>query len=132
MRVDCALLSDATTVREGLLHILGGGITRVTPPSYPHVFVGALALRIMLHPTEAGSSHNLQIVLQDSDGKRLLELAADFQAEAAPDLAVNEEIALPLSLGFSAQLERPGGYSFEVLTDTNHQTTVQFWGMDPT
>lgn len=30
MRVDCALLCDAASVREGLLNILGGGITRVT------------------------------------------------------------------------------------------------------
>jgi hypothetical protein len=37
MRLTAAILCDAATVRDGLLNVLSGGLTRIERPSYPNV-----------------------------------------------------------------------------------------------
>ena len=126
MKLDCALLCDAVTAREGLLNVLGAGITRVTHDSYPAQFDGGLALRIMLHPTETGRSHGLQVILQTEDGRRLAELNGQFQSDLPGDMAPGEEVSLPLAMQFQGPLPVPGAYSFELLIDDHHQVSVPF------
>lgn len=128
MRIDCALLCDAATVREGLLHILGGGITRVQRPSYPAPLGMTLAMRILVHPTEFDRAHQLEVQLQGEDGQRVAGLDATFQAGNSGDLAPGEEASLALPLAFPevVQLPSPGRYSFELLIDGIHQATVPF------
>lgn len=127
MQISVALLCDAVTAREGLLNILAGGITRTTHPSYPAQFEGGLALRIMVHPTEAQTAHAIQIILQDADGKRLAEINGQFQSEGEPkDLLPGEELSLPLAMNFQMEIPNPGQYSFEVLIDNIHQASLPF------
>lgn len=125
MEVDCALLCDAVTVREGLLNILGGGITRLNRPSYPTQWNGGLALRILVHPTEGGSPHTIQVLMQDEDGSRLSEIQAAFeQMGTSPDIAPGEQLSLPIAIQFDAAIPAPGAYSFEVLIDGHHKVSV--------
>ena len=128
MRVDCALLCDAATVREGLLHILGGGVTRATRASFPAPLGLTLAVRILVHPTEADRSHQLQIRLQGEDGQRVAELTAEFSVNEAGELAPGEHVSIPIPLNLppAVMLPGPGGYSFELLIDGIHQTSVPF------
>ena len=44
MRIDTALLCDAATERDGLLNVLGGGITVATRPEFPAPLGMTLAL----------------------------------------------------------------------------------------
>jgi hypothetical protein len=129
VRVDTALVCDAVSVREGLLNVLGGGVTRLNPPTYPHAFQGALALRLIAHPTEAATPHGFRIVLQTEDGKRLVEIGGDMETQPADNLEPGEELAIPLGLNFNVSVPSPGGYSFEVLIDGIHQTTLPFRAM---
>jgi hypothetical protein len=131
MKLDCALLCDAVTVREGLLHVLGGGITRVTNVTYPAEFVGALAMRILLHQTEAGADHSLQVILQTEDGDRLVEMTGGFRTELPPDLAPGEDLPIPMAMAFQGPLPSPGSYSFELLIDNVHQVTVPLRAVTP-
>jgi hypothetical protein len=129
MRVDTALLCDAATVREGLLHILGGGITTVVRTEYPAELGVTLALRIMVHPTEAEHPHQLQIVLQGQDGEKVTEVRAEVQAETPPDgLEPGDEAELLIPWDFPGRpkLQGPGRYSMELLIDGVHQGTVPF------
>jgi hypothetical protein len=115
-------------VREQLLHILGGGITRVAREEYPAPLGMALALRVMLHPTEVDASHKLRVLLQDEDGKPVAEIGAEFGIQdVGEDVQPGEEIslALPLLL-YDLPLPAPGAYSFELLIDGIHQTAVPF------
>ncbi|MBV9142931.1 MAG: hypothetical protein JO115_18800 [Pseudonocardiales bacterium] len=130
MRLDCALLCDAATVREGLLHILGGGITRIARPEpYPVALDVFLALRIVVDPGESKRSHQSQILLQSDEGKAIAELRIEFavgpgnKSEHRP----GEEIALPIAARLHGiGVPAPGAYSFEVLIDGIHQSTVPF------
>ena len=130
MRVDCALLSDSVTVREGLLHILGGGITRIRRPEYPAQLGLALAVRIMVHPTEAEDGHQLRLILQAGDGQAVMQLQATFGIGKPDDALPGEELAVSLPVPmYDLALPAPGSYSFELLIDGIHQTSVPFVAM---
>jgi hypothetical protein len=129
MRVDTALLCDAATVREGLLHILGGGITHIVRPEYPAELGVTLALRIMVHPTEVDHPHQLQIILQGEDGQQVTEVRAQVQAEPPPDgLEAGDEgeLLIPWNFPGRPKLPAPGRYSMELLIDGVHQRSVPF------
>jgi hypothetical protein len=129
MRVTTALLCDAATVREGLLNVLAGGVTRVNAPVYPFQYEGALAVVFTAHPTEASKEHDFQVILQSEDGQRVAELGGQMQAQPGPDLQPGEEMTIPVVLKFGQVLPAPGRYSFEVLIDGVHQVTVPFGAM---
>lgn len=129
MRIDCALLCDAATVREGLLHILGGGVTQIARPEYPAPVGLTLALRVAVHPSEAGSQHRLEAQLVDFDGHRLIEIDVDFAPSVNQDPNdLGEEIGVNIPLNFPPQavLNGPGRYSVEILIDGIHQVSIPF------
>src|SRR5207302_949196 len=70
MQVVTALLCDYASVREGLLNILGGGVNRLWRAELPAPLNLSMALMVDLHPQEVGSSHDLQVAVQDDDGRR--------------------------------------------------------------
>lgn len=127
MRIDCALLCDSVTIREGLLHILGGGITRANREEFPAPLNLALALRIMVHPTEAEHTHELAVLLLAEDGQRIAELGIQFGINEPSALEPAEEASLPIALSLhTVLLPHEGPYSFELLIDGIHQGTVPF------
>jgi hypothetical protein len=130
VKVDSALLCDAATVREGLLHILGGGITRAGRPQYPAPIGLTLALRVLIHPTEADRAHSLEAKLQTGDGEVIGGFEVEFtpNAESAQKLMPGEFLSLPMPLEPppDAELPEPGLYSFEILIDGIHQVSVPF------
>jgi hypothetical protein len=131
VKVTTALLCDAATVREGLLNVLAGGVTRLNAPAYPYQYQGALAAVFTAHPTEAAKEHDIQVIVQSEDGQRLVELGAQMQAQPGPDLQPGEEMVIPAVLNFGIALPAPGRYSFEMLIDGIHQATVAFRAMPP-
>jgi hypothetical protein len=128
VRIDCALLCDAATVREGLLHVLGGGVTRAGRPQFPSPLGLTLALRILIHPTEADRPHNLEVRLQGEDGQLTAKFELEFGVGDPSALEPTEHASLPLPLPLppQVQLPTPGRYSFELLIDGIHQASVPF------
>lgn len=126
MRVDTALVCDAATVREGLLHILGGGITQLVRPEYPAELGVTLALRIMVHPTEMDHPHDLEIVLQDDDGQQITKVELHVEVGEHADVPAGDEgeIIVPWNFPGRPQIPHVGRYSFEILIDGNHQLSV--------
>jgi hypothetical protein len=132
MRIDTALLCDAVTVRDGLLHVLGGGITQAARPEYPAPLGMHLALRVLLHPTEIERPHQVEILLQDEDGEMITR--AQIGIQVPPDAAIpaGEEASIPIPWTFPMQpaLPHAGRYSFEVLIDGVHQVSVPFTALE--
>jgi hypothetical protein len=126
--IDCALLCDAATVREGLLHILGGGITRLHRSEYPSPLGTALAVRVMVHPTEADRGHQFEARLLSEDGEEIGNVQVGFEMSSPHGvMRPGEElsVALPLSL-HGLGIPHPGAYSFELLIDAVHHASVGF------
>jgi hypothetical protein len=129
VRIDFALLCDAATVREGLLHVLGGGVTRLNRPAYPAPIAPlTLAMRILMHPTEADRQHQLDVRLHGADGEEIAKVEGQFGIGDPGDTEPGEELSIALPLGMPPQiaLPRAGRYSFEILIDGEHRATVPF------
>lgn len=128
MRVDCALLCDSVTVREGLLHVLGGGITRLGRPEFPAPLMGALALRVMVHPTESDRPHQLEARLQAEDGATIARVDIGFELNPSGSERPGEELPVAFALPLhGVAIPHVGAYSFELLIDGVHQASIPFF-----
>jgi hypothetical protein len=126
-----AFLADAVSTRANLLHVLGGGVTRLWRAEYPAPMNVELALLITLHPTEAAEPHRLRVVIQDIDGEQIAQLDGQFGIDAAPPSPTGrqpgESLILPVGLNLrGVAIPREGSYSVEVLVDNQHVESLFF------
>ena len=118
MKLDMALLCDAVSVREGLLHILGGGITRIWAEQFPTNINATLALRVMIEPGEAEGQHALKLLVQGPDGEELGSFNLDFGVNAPEGQSATGEVQVPLAIPMSqVTLPTAGAYGIEVILD---------------
>src|SRR4051794_31886604 len=132
MQVVTALLCDYASVREGLLNILGGGVNRLWRAELPAPLNLSMALMVDLHPQEVGSPHDLQVAVQDDDGRRIIELQGNFQAGQNPDAVIGERARVPLGIARRpARGEGYGAYSVEIMIAAEPRHSLQFWVLPP-
>ena len=118
MRIDLALLCEAVTIRDGLFHILGGGITRISAENFPTPINGIMALRVIIEQGEAQGRHELKLMVQGPDGEELGTYNLDFGVNSPEQSGNTAEVVVPLSLPLhSVNLPAPGAYSVEVMLD---------------
>lgn len=128
MNIDNVLLCESATVKDGLLYILGGGIVRTGRPSFPSPLKMTLAVRVMMHRTEADKPHTLEVKLQDADGGDVVNVKVEFGVSDPDRIPPGDEVAVPIPWDFpkGPMLPHPGDYSFELLIDGHHQRAVPF------
>jgi hypothetical protein len=89
-----------------------------------------LALRVLIHPTEAEVQHRLRVIANDLDGQSIVAIEAFMNPpppEARAQLRPGEEFAASIALNLSGvPIPRPTDYSVEVLIDGIHQVSVPF------
>lgn len=127
-RVASALLCDAATVREGLLHILGAGITRLHRNEFPAPMQVTLVVQVVLSPLEVVYPHDVSAVLQSEDGEVVVQANGHLEpGEPNALLEPGESVILPLVINLTnVVVPVPGGYSIEVGVDGVHQTSLTF------
>ena len=127
-RITSALLCDAATVREGLVHILGGGITRLNRTEYPSPMMTALAIAVVLSPLEAVHPHEVLAVVQTEDGDTVVQAHGQLQpGEPSPLLEPGESVAIQLAIPLhQVVLSTSGGYSIEISVDGVLQASLPF------
>lgn len=126
MQIGAAYLADYVTVRDNLLHTLGGGITRLWVQHFPANLTASLALLIELHRRELDRPHQLTIIVQDMDGKELWKADGALQVGAS-DVDVHEPAIVCIGLDLRGTvLERAGGYSVEIGIDGQFLRTLHF------
>jgi hypothetical protein len=127
VEITCALLCDAATVREGLLHILGGGVTRLNRSEFPAPIDASLAIQVSVHPTEAGAAHEVELRVLAEDGEMIVQATAGFAIDDTRALEPGEHFHVPIVLPMNRMgLPRPGGYSVEILIEGQHKASVPF------
>lgn len=120
-------LCDFASVREGLLHVLGAGITRLGRPQYPAPMGISLAGILRLRPSEAEEMHRLRIVVRDEDGKKVAELGGEFGIAPGQGLKPGEMLAMPIVLPLQGvAIPRPGTYGVDVLLDSLNVRSLSF------
>jgi hypothetical protein len=124
-KLDFAFLADAAEAQPGKkFYVLGGGVDSIGARQFPvvHPYL-SLVLRLLVHPTEVGRDHSLEIRLMDSDGGELARVDGNFNASGPGQ--PGREIALPLVMNMvSTRFESPGDYSVEILIDNQHAKSL--------
>jgi hypothetical protein len=127
LKIASALLCDYASVREGLLHVLGGGITRMWRDQFPAPINASIALVIELHRDELDRPHELLVRISDEDGAMLFEARGGFQMARAPLLEPHETQLLPMALDLRpAGVQHAGPHQIDVSLDGEHRQTLTF------
>lgn len=127
MRLDLALLCDFASVREGLLHILGGGITRIGRAAFPTPLEVHLAVRFVAEGSDGGAQHTLEVVLASEDGGQHGKLALSFVLNRSPDARPGEPLSASVVLPVNLMvLPKPDVYRLEVALDGAEVAVVSF------
>ena len=128
MRLDWAILSNAAEARQGTVSILSAGWDTSWRPSFPSPFFGALTIRGLFHPTEAGRVWTFLIEFCDEDGAQLgLAFEMPVQVEVGPDLPPGWDVSAVASVNLlGLPIPRPGKYSIEILCEGQHLKSIPF------
>jgi hypothetical protein len=123
-----ALLCDHASVREGLLFVAGGGITRIRRPQFPaHLGVG-LAAVLELDSLEVTRDHRFQLVVVGEDGDEIARVEADIRVGSTEAVKPGENVQVPLAVDmYQTMIPGAGAYELRVYVDGEHRRTVQFW-----
>lgn len=101
MRVDCSLLCNGANVTaDGLLNLVGGGITQVTAPVFPIPLVNLfLALSFTADGPELQGDHTLIFAFaKRPDGQEASRGTVGFSADAPPEPGqATAPLVLPLA-----------------------------------
>lgn len=122
------LLCDYANIREGMLNIVSGGITRIaTSSGFPSAIDAHLAMSVYVHPHRITDTHTGRIILRYPD--TLEEIARiEFQfhgdAQLNPGEGLNFHFALPLQ---SVVAPRAGQIDVSVTVDEAPLGLISFW-----
>lgn len=133
MKTTTALLCDFAQLRESLLFISSGGVTRIYRDQWPAPMGVYLALVFQLHRWEADRPHELRVVVQGADGASVAEVTGGFQVgKSVEDFPVGDDINVSVAMSLTqVGLPGPGQYSIEILVDAQHQQSLQFTAEKP-
>jgi hypothetical protein len=123
--LDFAFLADAAEAEPGRkFYVLGGGIDQIAGPEFPltHPHI-SLVMRFLVHPTELGLTHRLQVRMVDADGKELARIEGDIEtAQSEPsgrEVGVNMVINLA-----NPRFEAPGDFALDILMNNQFQKSL--------
>ena len=126
MRLTTLLLCDFAQIREGLLFISSGGITRVGRGTYPAPAGFAVAMMVELTRAELDRPHELKIMIMGSDRPVPGSATVALQA-SSDDLAAGETLNVPLVVDLRmVDIPEPGLYSVTVTGDDEDLGMARF------
>ena len=115
-------------MRDGLLFVLSGGITRIMRDSFPAALGTCLALMLEFDTTETDRPHQLEILVVGEDGEEVARMEAEVQIDATSRAQVAENLQLPIAVDLrAAALGRAGAYELHISLNADHRRTLQFW-----
>lgn len=111
-----AIVCDFAQVREGLLFVSSGGITRISFPQWPGQASFCLAGQLEVANDEVGQSHTVNLRVTEAQTATDVWLGElNFHAGQPPPLFPGEPMMIPFALSIGpVQVERPGPYDINV------------------
>lgn len=126
MEVD-VLLCDSARVREGLLHVLGGGITNLWMDQFPAMMGVDLAVVATVTPGERDSQHKLDVNVLGQDGEVIAQANGEFGVSGSADVEAWEALIVPLVLPLAnVAIPEEGAYMIDVLVDNRSVRNLRF------
>ncbi len=132
MDVRSLVLCDFAQVRDGLMTIVSGGITRVRPQDYPAAFGLHVAVMLELSPDDFGQSHECRVSVAVAETSiKLIEMVTNFVQEPHPSAQPGEPMVIPLAINFSqVTVPEPGQYDVKVAVGATTEL-VSVWFVQP-
>lgn len=125
------LLCDYANIREGMLNVVSGGITRIaTANGFPSSIDAHLAMSVYVHPHRVSETHTGRIILRYPDiVEEIARIEFQFHgdAELNPGEGLNFHFALPLQ---SIVAARPGQIDVSVTVNEAPLGLISFWMSD--
>jgi hypothetical protein len=127
MDVTTAMLADFAQVREGLLFVASGGVTRCYRDQLPAPLNVYLATVLELDRIEAEKVHELHVVVVDEDGQQLAEIAGEIQL-GSTQMMINENLNVPIVFDLrNVPVERYGSIEIRLYIAREHRRTLPIW-----
>lgn len=130
--ISAAILCDAATVREGLLHVLGGGVTRVWRTELPAPFAVDLAMILTTAPAADVQVADVHATLFGPDAERLFQIGGEVRYEGGMRLEPGELQAIPIVFPFrdAASLQY-GRHDIDLTIDGESVRRLAVWVLHP-
>lgn len=131
MEITTALLADFAQVRDGLLFVSSGGVTRCYRDQLPAPLSIHMAMVMELDRLEAEKTHEVHVVVVDEDGQQLAEIAGEIQL-GATQMMVNENVNVPIVFDLrNVPIERYGNVEVRLYVQREHRRTLPIWVLQP-
>lgn len=128
MEITTGLLCDFAQVREGLLFVLSGGVTRLHRPELPGPMGLCAAIVVTLDAIEMERPHQFRLVVVDEDGTRVAEAQGGFEITPSEGLHVGEQQQVPIAVDLrSVEVSRAGAHDVVIYLDGNRMFGTTFY-----
>lgn len=97
------------------LYVLGAGIDQVTAGTLPTSHNAGLALRLFLTRAECGRRHPVEVIFQEEDGNRPIEIRSDIEANVPEGHPRGVPIGVQMAINLGLPLPKVGTYSLVLL-----------------
>jgi hypothetical protein len=115
MRISTLLIADAARVRDGLLSVIGGGVTNISAAGFPMNPQADLAVIVDVAPGEWPGQFPVRITLERGDSAGFGETLIGYEGLYAGEIKRPDEPALvPLAMTLGP-LEVPAPGRYEVV-----------------
>lgn len=123
------ILCDFAQIREGLLFVQSGGLTRLAAPTFPANFACHVATLVWLPPDEAGTAHEIVMKVKSAATATVMATVKVALHETAtpPGLLPGEGRQVPLVVPLGAvSFPAPGEYDLQVDVDDDFAGDISF------
>lgn len=121
MKIETALLCEAASVREGLLNVLGAGVTALHRNAYPAPLNLTVALVFEVNGADEGQSQKFRISIEKVEGGQIAYIEGGWDADSltidrgasafAPIAIKLDQVSVPEPGSYIARFEIDGGDS---------------------
>lgn len=128
-RLNALILCDFAQIREGLLFVQSGGLTRLVASTFPAQFGCHIAALVYLPPHEAGEAHGMVIKAKAAETATLVATVKVSMHEIPPPagLKPGEGRQIPIVVPLSAiSFPSPGEYDLHVEIDEEFAGEISF------
>jgi hypothetical protein len=123
------ILCDFAQIREGLLFVQSGGLTRLVAPTFPAKFACHVATLVWLPPHEAGTAHEMVMKVKSAETATLTATVKVALRESSPPsgLQPGEGRQVPIVVPLAAiSFAAPGEYDLQVEVDDQFAGDISF------
>ncbi|NND73955.1 MAG: hypothetical protein HKN44_03015 [Ilumatobacter sp.] len=123
------ILCDFAQVREGLLFVQSGGLTRLVAPSFPAKFTCHVAALVWLPPHEAGTAHQMVMKVKSATTALLIATINVAMHETPPPVGLQpgEGRLVPIVVPLTAvTFPEPAEYDLQVEVDDEFAGDLSF------